>query len=243
VKNRSSKLLLLLSVCISLSACKKDPLLFSPYDETISIRTINKSEFIGLWVIDDISLDFVHDQLGFEIYTNRNDHVLLLNEDGSCVFTYSSALYFNKFMRSNIASGSVRESNSDDQVEHILTDRPFLLEDPAGCYVWFESSSEYPYVKGPYSTLNNNHTAKHIIYKRTLWSKWKISQNHKSVDYEDFSEPFNWKYAICLQQNLSTSSINLSIYVGKDSYGIYLGIPVVANPNQPLYRVIKYRKS
>lgn len=46
---------------------------------------IGTDEICGLWMIDATDLSVVSG-LGYSIYTNQVDHLLLLNDDGSCAY-------------------------------------------------------------------------------------------------------------------------------------------------------------
>lgn len=155
-----------------------------------------QQNLIGLWMITPDGLNALVN-LGYKTFTNQTDHMLLLNPDGTCVFT-SFSEYLCPFHR----------DPSDEYWSH----EGFLGEGtsmwPKGLhYSWYVSDPEKTAIRGPYFTTNivlgaseqlhKNRMTHWTVLSRWAWEEWMRDEDsnlgvkckwHLRITHPNFSK-------------------------------------------------------
>ena len=124
-----------------------------------------RNELVGTWMMTPDGVETLI-KLGYEIYTNQSDHILLLSSDGTCIFT-SFSEYVSRFHRT-------------DPSDEYLLHEGFHCEGsrmwPEGvkeAYSWYVSDPVKGTIRGPYDTTNIMLGVSERLHKNR-WTHWEI---------------------------------------------------------------------
>jgi|GEM_PF-4138068 len=218
---------------VLLVGCENTSQIYVPYKDTK--KGLLAEQLVGVWMIDDASLQYIKKVLGYRIYINTSDHVLLLNDDFSCA--YKGFIVYKK------ASWTWTEHDESNGMENACYSSDVELIHDRFC--WCESLLDFPFLKGPYSQKPcvTNDVAR--MFRKTLWTTWTLTKRTEKINYEDYTQFHDWLYKICLfrpevqGEHYYGDSVNL--YVGLDNMGLYLLVSAIVDDNPLLYGV-KFRK-
>lgn len=124
---------------------------------------LNARQLVGRWVISEQSLKELP-RLGFSQFTNKWDHEILLNEDGTCVS--------RTFFRFRFKLWWQGESEQQQHDQFVWDSRPNGT--PSEARSWYlRYSNRWPLLAGPYSQTNDL-SAKDGILCKNRWSRWNV---------------------------------------------------------------------
>lgn len=196
-------------------------------------KTLSTNSIVGIWMIDEPSVNRIKGELGYVRYRNATDHILRINQDGSCVYT-GFALYVSRRLF------SIAEQDEVNNMRNYYNN-PFPKV--INKYYWFEVAKKFPFVIGPYQNNNILTNDNSRVFEKTVWSHWRIWKRQNSISVEDFTQPHYWNYKLELypteDEKYDGSSVNM--YFARDDQGIYLFIPIVTDDG-PILDGIKFRK-
>ncbi len=225
--------LILLASLLFVSACERAAQEYEPLK--VQNNELKSHQFVGVWMIDDESLQFLRDSLGFNIYTRAADHVLLLNNDATCAFKGFSLYLDRKFL-------GISERDDVNDIENSLNQPRLEIINDRFC--WCEVLKDFPYLAGPYEKDSAVTNTTSRVFRKTLWSSWRICRRERPVALEDYTQFRNWEFKICLerpeQAHLIVIGDSVNMYIGKDKKGVYLMIPAVIDDNA-MRLGVKYR--
>lgn len=215
-------------ICLAMGCADNQP------DARFYSGSLSADNLPGVWIIEPQSLPTLG-ALGFVQFTNQLDHVLLLNNDGTCVYRgfddYAiPALWFN---RSEV-----------DQHEGFLREGsrmwPDGVPDAKSWYTWAPSTSSM--ISGPYEKTNETGFTSSVLCKNR-WTRWRL-QDGRTKASAGFQDIFGamYRYRICLSH--PTFNAETFFLIGKDEHGLFLWKPVVdrMDGTSLLEKMIRFRK-
>lgn len=178
---------------------------------------LSSDDVIGTWVMDGESAARLS-EIGYEIFTNRLDHVVRLSEDGSCVYRSFDSYGLPQFRRRRperiLHSGFFGEGG-----------RLWPQGTARSWYVWSPDSPEI--IAGPYFETNGLSGAVGIVQKNR-WTRWELSKSRSlwgGFDYDsEIYDGGRCRYRLRLFRGEFSSPIYL--WVGKDDSGLFLWQPI-----------------
>ena len=222
--------LIFVVLCFSVCACKRNVDRFDPY--VIDEKELCSRSLAGVWMVDEASINMIKEKLGYRKYINQTDHVLCLNENGSCVYTGFSLYIDNGVLISeyDYLNNMRNYYNSPDPKS---TDK----------YCWYESIKSFPFVLGPYLCTNELPNVHAHVFEKTFWSRWQVCKRTKKICVEDYTQPHDWNFKIelCAVGLKNIDGSNANLYFARDKRGIYLFVPIVTDDG-PMVDSVKFRK-
>lgn len=198
---------------------------------------IGTDEICGLWMIDATDLSVVSG-LGYSIYTNQVDHLLLLNDDGSCAY------------RGFEAYAIPRLWDYTEQFQH----DSFLQEGSAlwpqgisGTKSWYLFNLNPFVFIGPFQTTNGCTNVVGRYYKNK-WVTWgivnpkKFTQGMKEADSLLSARCREHVVLSNMGKPVSNFSGTLYFHVDADRKGLYLWLPTYSVVDYYGEKRIRFRK-
>lgn len=142
----------------------------------------------GLWIIDSESLFVLVDKLDFDSYTNQYDHVLLLNDDGSCAYRGVDFDYVWKPFRTSPLSEMI-DSYEKNIFWYIFSkDRKNALLHPSVEQSYYLFDKNCGVIAGPYTSndIPEHTTGQTICINR--WTHWRVVPHSKFTPNERLSD-------------------------------------------------------
>jgi hypothetical protein len=180
----------------------------------------------GCWVISDTSLRKVV-RLGYTQYTNKWDHVILLNEDGTCVFrTFEAFSRKSNFEEEGIGQQQLYELFVGDEFKLL---GPKLPHNELGARSWCLSySNRWPFVSGPYARTNAV-VPKQEVWRANRWNQWKLMDHGPDgKGFEGFGDCApDHRYQIAFS---NSNLLGCAFGVGQTTNDFFLWSPVTSWP-------------
>jgi hypothetical protein len=147
------------------------------------------------------------------------DHLIRLNEDGTCVYRTFNAFTIHWFGRSE-----------EEQYDSFAGEGERLWPDgiPEACswYVW--DPQHWPFVRGPYSSTNDVPT-EGGQWMKNRWNRWRLADSKKTG--ERFEDPFETNYRYEVRFGNVHFGSNLFALVGSDQGMTFLWFPAIDRGN------------
>jgi hypothetical protein len=145
---------------------------------------LDARRFVGCWIMNKASLEELQ-RLGYTQYTNMSDHVVLLNEDGSCVYrTFES--FINKSTFEDTGRGEQQQYNEFAGGKSPLW--PDGLPEARSWCLWY--SNRWPFVSGPYSRTNGVGT-QGGEWRPNRWPEWSLEDGDANGKW--FKGMYRWE--------------------------------------------------
>jgi hypothetical protein len=199
---------------------------------------IQPDDLSGLWIIESNDIPIVS-SLGYSMYTNQLDHMLLLNEDGSCAYRgfdeYSiPALWGN--------------------TEHVLHNG-FLQEGSdlwpkgvPGTESWYLFGTAPFVFEGPFQSTNECSNPAGNFYKNK-WVSWEVVNRRMfSPGMKEAETLLSAKCRVhVVLSNTGEPAGNfsgtLSFHLGSDGQGAFLWLPTCSQIDGYGEQAVKFRKA
>jgi hypothetical protein len=181
-----------------------------------------REDLVGCWVIAADSLPYLS-QAGFRKYTNRLDHILLLNPDGSCV--YRTFDYFTPDWFKETEEGRYDRFAGEDG-------RAVWGEDTAiASRSWYRLNPDGdPVIAGPFRNTNATpHGPAHLM--KNCWDRWSLADSGKNVWKQfELEDPVGERFRYKVEFDNHTISSSLFWFVTKKDGRLFLWKPVYTRP-------------
>ncbi len=128
-------------------------------------KTFNIPDLSGMWVIDDSGIEAIK-ELGYEICTNKYDHMIRLNNDGSCAYRGFDNGYIDKIF-----------TTSPEQMELECYPLHFLAHgsNPSrNIFSFYILDRNTPKLTGPVYSTNELSWAEMKDLRPNKWGHWKV---------------------------------------------------------------------
>lgn len=200
--------------------------------------TIQHGDLSGLWIIETSDNSTVLG-LGYSVYTNRIDHMLLLNEDGSCAYRGFDAYSIPKLR---------------DNSEYFLHNS-FLQECSnlwpkgiPGTKSWYVFSTDPFVFVGPFQSTNECSISIGKFYKNK-WVSWELVNRgmfSPSMKESDALLSAKCRVHVVLSNTgrpASNFSGTLTFHLGIDEKGVFLWLPTYSQIDNYGEQRIRFRKA
>ena len=194
----------------------------------------------GLWKIDSASLRLLTDKLGFDSYTNQYDHLLLLNEDGSCAYRGADSYYWKPQRTSSL-------SDIVDNYERNIYWYDFSANGKQASLCsnveqsWYLLDREREVIDGPYGTNAFPRLEQGLSVCVNRWTQWRLVTRSEfsgngSLSDENYNVRCRWHVKVF--NNFHRADF---FHVGFDEQGVYLWKPAIyhydfAGPERIIFR-------
>jgi hypothetical protein len=194
----------------------------------------------GLWKIDSASLRLLTDKLGFDSHTNRYDHLLLLNEDGSCAYRGADSYYWKPQRTSSL-------SDIVDNYERNIYWYDFSANGKQASLrsnveqSWYLLDREREVIDGPYGTNAFPRLEQGPSVCVNRWTQWRLVTRSEfsgngSLSDENYNVRCRWHVKVF--NNFHRTDF---FHVGFDEQGVYLWKPAIyhydfAGPEKIIFR-------
>ncbi len=200
--------------------------------------TIQHTDISGLWIIETNDISVVSG-LGYSVYTNQVDHMLLLNEDGSCAYR-------------GFDTYSIPELR--DNTEHFLHNS--FLEECSnlwpkgipGTRSWYVFCTDPSVFVGPFQSTNECSISVGKFYKNK-WVSWEIvNRGMFSPSMKEAESLLSAKCRVHVVLSntgrpASNFSGTLTFHLGIDEKGLFLWLPTYSQIDNYGEHKIRFRKA
>ncbi len=211
-------------------------------------------DLVGLWVMEEECMPVLQ-KLGFAALTNRTDHMILLNENGTCAYRALDAPYQKREFWEKCYFGDTEDNMLEYYPKGVtwydwngydwngkaklsltkdIEKSWYLLDIPLGVF------------DGPYSSTNMPLTSSTAGFHVNRWTRWKFVPKGKYSKEGDYWS-FDFTQCPCHVQLLNGISRGnwreTVLHVETDDKGLYLWLPTYQNYDYYGPEQIKFRKS
>ena len=198
---------------------------------------VDHSSISGLWIIDPDDLPNVL-KVGYSIYTNQLDHILLLNENGSCAYRG-----FDGFQIPEL------RYNTEELLHNSFIQEGswFSPKGIRGAESWYVFNRDPFVFSGPIESTNT-YTVKVGGFYKNRWVRWKIE---KRRDFSKMAKETEGMLGSRCRDHVVLSNpggpgVNyygtLSFHIGSDKKGVYLWLPTYGGIDFYGAEKIRFRK-
>jgi hypothetical protein len=192
---------------------------------------LQQKDVTGLWVVVAADVSKLVG-LGYKQYTNQEDHMLLLNGDGTCVYrtfdVYRPVTWGDEAEKALYCDFVGEEFVLQLKRKHLGLQEKELID--RSWYIWQNGS--IPPLKGPYTNTNSLDIGSGVVSKNR-WSVWRIVDSTREIN-EKYADIFGCKYRYKIEftnPSKSYKSTSTFMLIGKSKVDnqFFLWRPVMDN--------------
>ena len=144
---------------------------------------LHEWDMVGIWVLDADCVPNLSNTAGFQKYTNRADHVIVLNADGSAIARMAHEYSYV------VARSRTPQEESDGYEQWVSELYKFDVSSPGGYYLWNPGS--IPPISGPYTEIPDTAAGQVLKTKITRWRLvWRAWDEVRQTGwYVEFARP------------------------------------------------------
>jgi len=196
-------IIFLLLIIFNIVGCK-DPV----FDERFYSKDITQNDLIGYWIISADSSRLLRDVCGYMLYTNRSDHVFVLNSNNTCVFRgfdlyvtqnlkltweKNERLYNTFFEEQFTNQGAYLGDFPKKQFNELMKQKKIEDEIRRTWYYW--NSKGQDIISGPFATNHSEHAiGSGGVYLKNRWSQWRLGVAKDSEPFTQECDDSNSKF-------------------------------------------------
>jgi len=198
----------------------------------------------GLWRIDSESLLLLTEKLDFDSHTNMVDHVLLLNEDGSCAYRGVDFSYDWKPFRTSALSDMIDKYERTIYWHEFTSDGKIASLRPNVERSWYLLDRGRGMIIGPYATNSFANPDSSLTVCVNRWTQWRLAARSDFTENGSLSDE-NYRVRCRWHVQLKNNSHRTDFFhVGIDEHGFYLWKPAIyhydyAGPGKIVFRRVK----
>ena len=206
-------------------------------------------DLVGLWVMEEECVPVLQ-KLGFTALTNRFDHMILLNENGTCAYRALDAPYPKRDFWEKCRFSDTEDNMLEDYPRGIIwydwngKSKLSLRKDIEKS--WYRLDIPLGVFDGPYSSTNIPPTSLTTGFHVNRWTRWEFVPKGEYSQEGDFWS-FDFKQCPCHVRLLNCTSrengLKNFLHVEADDKGLYLWLPTYQNYDYYGPEQIKFRKS
>lgn len=201
--------------------------------------TVAAGDLAGIWVLDTNDVPTLRD-IGYVKFTNRLDHVLLLNRNGTCAYRGFDD-YFTRDIRPDFNESTERDSFLWEGSRMY----PDGLPGARSWYRWTPASIDL--ISGPYAQTNGVDLESGSLQKNR-WNQWEIQDGRAGVMlFEGGGARYRYRVRLSHRtygENNTNFDGDTFFLLGRDEEGYFLWKPVNCNYDYVphLGRMIRFRQ-